>query len=82
MSDRLPPQYQRVLRGRYSSLAGGVLHTTVTDLIRGYEKNYGMVFPPLNTPLLLLRYLRELALPCKLFEWQYPRSSLANRHLS
>jgi RNA polymerase I-specific transcription initiation factor RRN7 len=68
MSDRLPPQYQRALRGRYSLLDGGELHTAVTDLVEGYGKNYNMVFPPLNTPLLLLRYLRELALPRKLIE--------------
>jgi RNA polymerase I-specific transcription initiation factor RRN7 len=63
MSDRLPAQYQKMLRGRYSSLRGGELHAAVADLIKGYQKNYDMVFPPLNTPLLLLRYLRELGLP-------------------
>lgn len=65
MRDRLKPQYQNALRGKYSSLTGGELHTAVTDLVMGYRKNYDMVFPPLNTPPILLRYLRELALPCK-----------------
>lgn len=73
MRDRLPPQYQKILRGRLSSLTGGELHTTVTDLVMGYRKNYDMMFPPLNTPLLLSRYLRELALPCESHQLKIPR---------
>jgi hypothetical protein len=65
MLERLPAQYQQALRGRYSALTGGELHVAVTDLILSYRKNYDMIFPPLNIPPLFLRYLRELALPCK-----------------
>jgi RNA polymerase I-specific transcription initiation factor RRN7 len=78
MRDRLPPQYQKMLRGGYNSLAGGELHAVVTDLVMGYQKNYDMVFPPLNTPLLLLRYLRELALPCESFRWKALRGLFAD----
>lgn len=63
MRERLPASYQSALQGRYSSLEGGELHRAVNDLIMSYRKNYEMAFPPLNTPPMFLRYLRELALP-------------------
>ncbi|OIW32142.1 hypothetical protein CONLIGDRAFT_571387 [Coniochaeta ligniaria NRRL 30616] len=82
MRDRLQPQYKNMIRGRYSSLTGGEFHTVVTDLVMGYQKNFDMVFPPLNTPLLLLRYLRELALPLEAYVYAEKLVSLLRLEFS
>jgi RNA polymerase I-specific transcription initiation factor RRN7 len=63
MTLRLPGSYHRALLVKHTSFQGGELHQAVLELILEYHLNYDMVFPPLNTPLLLLHYLRELALP-------------------
>lgn len=63
MLDRLPGPYHRALTVKFTSFQGGELHQAVLDLVLEYHLNYEMVFPELNTPLLLLDYLRELALP-------------------
>ncbi|KAB5572354.1 putative ribosomal protein [Coniochaeta sp. 2T2.1] len=67
MWQRLPAQHRGMLDGKISSLTGGKLHEAVASLVAGYAQNYKMVFPPLNAPLLLLRYLRELALPLEVY---------------
>lgn len=63
MTSRLPGSYNRALKVKHASFQGGELHQAVVELILEYHLNYDMVFPPLNMPLLLLHYLRELALP-------------------
>lgn len=63
MRDRLPAPYQRTLRARYAVFKGGELHRAVMNLAISYRKNYDITFPPLNTPTIVLQYLRELALP-------------------
>lgn len=63
MTDRLPGSYHRALIIKHASLQGGELHQAVLELILEYHVNYDVVFPPLNTPLQLFHYLRELALP-------------------
>lgn len=65
MTARLPGSYHRALKVKNTSFRGGELHQAVLELVLDYHLNYEMVFPPLNTPLLLLHYLRELALPRK-----------------
>lgn len=63
MIDRLPGSYHRALKVKNTSFRGGELHQAVLELIIEYHLNYDMMFPGLNTPLLLLQYMRELALP-------------------
>lgn len=63
MLDRLPGPYHRALTVRHPSFQGGELHQAVLELVLEFHLNYEMTFPELNTPLLLLDYLRELALP-------------------
>lgn len=63
MTSRLPGSYHRALVVKHASLQGGELHQAVLELVVEYHLNYDMVFPPLNTPLQLFHYLRELALP-------------------
>lgn len=65
MTVRLPGSYHRALKVKNTSFRGGELHQAILELVLDYHLNYEMVFPRLNTPLLLLHYLRELALPGK-----------------
>lgn len=65
MMGRLPGPYHRALKVTHTSFRGGELHQAVLELVLEYHLNYEMAFPPLNIPLLLLHYLRELALPGK-----------------
>lgn len=65
MTVRLPGSYHRALKVQNTSFHGGELHQAILELVLNYHLNYEIVFPPLNTPLLLLHYLRELALPRK-----------------
>ncbi|POS78561.1 60S ribosomal protein L40, partial [Diaporthe helianthi] len=67
MTARLPGAYHRALRVKNTSFRGGELHEAVLELVLDYHLNYEMEFPPLNTPLLLLQYLRELALPAEVY---------------
>lgn len=66
MTDRLPGSYQRALLVKKASLQGGELHQAVLELVLEYHLNYEMVFPPVNVPLLVFHYVRELALPGEL----------------
>lgn len=66
MTDRLPGSYRRALMVKHASFRGGELHQEILELVLEYHLNFGMAFPPLNTPLLIFHYLRELALPGKL----------------
>lgn len=67
MRARLPSRYQRVLSARVSPFSGGELHEVVRRLAESFNANYKLKFPPLNEPLLLLRYARELALPIEVY---------------
>ncbi|KAL8346841.1 hypothetical protein RB601_003485 [Gaeumannomyces tritici] len=67
VSSRLPSRYQRMLSARASPFSGGELHEAVIRLARSFNANYKLKFPPLNEPLLLMRYTRELALPIEVY---------------
>lgn len=40
------------------------LHTSVVRLVLIYSRELGVSFPSLNHPLILFKYIKELALPC------------------
>jgi RNA polymerase I-specific transcription initiation factor RRN7 len=67
MRDRLPPAYRGVL-----DPSAPITHTrfykTLADLQISYSKDHGIIWPALNVPLLLFRYLKELALPIELYD--------------
>ena len=67
MKMRLPGSYHRALMARNFRFRGGEVHEAIFELVRSYHLNYEMTFPPLNVPLLLLQYLRELALPAEVY---------------
>ncbi|EDU47988.1 hypothetical protein PtrSN002B_005994 [Pyrenophora tritici-repentis] len=66
MRKRLPSNYIAVLHPR--PLRYNRLYQTITDLQRSYSTDYGIVWPALNVPLLLHRYLKELALPLDIYD--------------
>lgn len=67
MRDRLPPSYHAILDPP-KLLRHRRFYTTLTNLEISYEKVHGILWPPLNTPLLLIRYIKELALPLELYD--------------
>lgn len=67
MRDRLPGTYHSVLNPP-SMLTHKQLYTSLSSLQRQFEKEHKILWPPLNVPLLLFRYLRELALPLEVYD--------------
>ena len=67
MRDRLPASYHDVL-GPSTLLKYKSLYTTINHLQISFEKDHGILWPGLNAPLLLFRYLKELALPLELYD--------------
>jgi RNA polymerase I-specific transcription initiation factor RRN7 len=67
MRDRLPPGYRATLDPS-APPTHARFYKTLTDLQTSYEADHGIMWPPLNVPLLLFRYLKELALPLELYD--------------
>jgi RNA polymerase I-specific transcription initiation factor RRN7 len=67
MRDRLPSFYHKALDPS-ALLTYSNFYIALVDLQIGYEKGHGIVWPVLNVPLLLFRYLKELALPLELYD--------------
>jgi RNA polymerase I-specific transcription initiation factor RRN7 len=67
MKDRLPSSYHAVLDPQ-TMMSYRRFYTTLTNLEISFEKEHGIQWPPLNTQLLLFRYLKELALPLELYD--------------
>ncbi|KAK8172630.1 RNA polymerase I-specific transcription initiation factor Rrn7, partial [Phyllosticta citrichinensis] len=66
MRDRLHPTHRNALEPN-SLLTPHVLQTAVMDLAITYARVYGMGLPPLNYPLVLFRYLKDLTLPLEVY---------------
>ncbi|KAL4929450.1 TFIIB-type zinc finger domain-containing protein [Aspergillus undulatus] len=66
MKDRLPQEYIALLETT-RLLKAEDLHTAVFDLLLYYQRQFKMQFPPLNTPILLYRLIRRLALPVDIY---------------
>ncbi|KAF2684016.1 hypothetical protein K458DRAFT_487550 [Lentithecium fluviatile CBS 122367] len=67
MRDRLPANYHAILDPN-SLLSLGRFCSTLMDVQVGFEREFGILWPPLNAPVLLFRYLQELALPLELYD--------------
>jgi RNA polymerase I-specific transcription initiation factor RRN7 len=67
MRDKLPAHYHAYLDPS-SPLRITRFYDVLLDLEIAYEKEYGVVWPSLNTPLLLWRYMKDLALPLEVYE--------------
>jgi RNA polymerase I-specific transcription initiation factor RRN7 len=66
MKDRLPAQYHASLDPN-ATLKISRLHTAIVNLQVSLSTEHGIVWPSLNVPLLLWRYLKDLALPLEVF---------------
>jgi hypothetical protein len=64
MRDRLPAHYFAALESR-SALKRGDLHKAVLELVISFRQRFDIVFPPLNSPLIFFKYVRNLCLPRK-----------------
>jgi RNA polymerase I-specific transcription initiation factor RRN7 len=67
MKDRLPSTYHAILDPQ-TMMNYQRFYTTLTNLEISFEKDHGMQWPPLNAPLLLFRYVKELALPLEVYD--------------
>jgi RNA polymerase I-specific transcription initiation factor RRN7 len=67
MKDRLPAQYHASLDPN-ATLRLSRLHTAIVDLQISFSTEHGIVWPSLNVPLLLWRYLKDLALPLEVYD--------------
>ena len=66
MSERLPAHYHAHLSPN-SLYQKKRFHSTLLSLGAALESQYGLKWPTLNLPLLLFRYIKELALPLELY---------------
>ncbi|KAF2736775.1 hypothetical protein EJ04DRAFT_432380 [Polyplosphaeria fusca] len=66
MKDRLPSGYHAVLDPN-SLLNIERFYSVLLDIASSLQKEHGIKWPPLNHPLLLARYIQELALPLELY---------------
>lgn len=64
--DRLPAEFHASLAPD-SLLNLEIFFLKLTNLEMAFEKEFGILWPPLNVPLLLFRYLKELALPLEIY---------------
>ena len=66
MRSRLPPKYQDLLEPR-ELLKPQSIHQGIVDTLKMYRVEFGMAIPPINTPLVLYRWIEGLALPLEVF---------------
>ncbi|KAK1755777.1 putative ribosomal protein [Echria macrotheca] len=64
---RLPAWARRLLLTRYAKFNGSELHEAVLDMIVNYKEHYNLVFPEINTPSVLLMWVRDLAVPLSVY---------------
>ncbi|KAL9114524.1 MAG: hypothetical protein Q9227_001605 [Pyrenula ochraceoflavens] len=64
MIEKMPGEHQEAL-DTMTLLGSDDLHATVARLMICYSKEFEMTYPALNMPLLLSKYIAQLALPSK-----------------
>ena len=66
MKERLPPRYQLLLDSQ-DLLPPERLHQNVLETLTVLNKDFGMAIPSLNVPLILYRWIKDLALPLEIY---------------
>nr|POF12658.1 rna polymerase i-specific transcription initiation factor rrn7 [Quercus suber] len=66
MRERLPGTYQELLEPS-TVIRPRKMQKTVQSLLHQFSSTFGMAFPPINHPLVLYRWTRELMLPIECF---------------
>jgi RNA polymerase I-specific transcription initiation factor RRN7 len=67
MRERLPAYYHVALDPN-SLLSLERFYATLIDLEVGFEREFGVLWPSLNAPLLVWRFIKELALPVEVYD--------------
>jgi RNA polymerase I-specific transcription initiation factor RRN7 len=67
MRERLPPKFLSLSLEPPTILQQKRLQRAILDLVDSYEHHHGMTFPAINHPLLLYRYMRQLAFPLEIY---------------
>jgi RNA polymerase I-specific transcription initiation factor RRN7 len=67
MRDRLLSSYHAMLAPQIM-MSYKRFYATLTSLKISFETDHGVLWPALNVPLLLYRYIKELALPLELYD--------------
>jgi RNA polymerase I-specific transcription initiation factor RRN7 len=67
MRDRLPAAYRAALDPQ-TMLGHKRFYDVLYNLYISFAKDHGIMWPPINAPALLFRYLKELALPLELYD--------------
>jgi RNA polymerase I-specific transcription initiation factor RRN7 len=60
----LPGPLQHALELR-SQLKGSSIYNSVLEMVEFYNLQFEMVFPALNSPLLIYKHMKDLGLPSK-----------------
>lgn len=63
--DRLPAEFHRALQPG-DHIKSGRLQDAIQDLVLAFKVNFDITFPPVNYVFTVIRYVRDLVLPCKL----------------
>lgn len=66
MRARLPGLYQEFLEPQ-ELIQAQTIQQNIMDVLMMLEVDFGMAAPPINTPLLLYRWIQDLALPLEIF---------------
>ena len=66
MRERLPGTYQELLEPQ-SMAQPTKLHQSVGEMIATFDAEFGMTMQPINSTLVLYRWVRELALPIEIY---------------
>ncbi|CAI6330662.1 unnamed protein product [Periconia digitata] len=66
MRDQLPGTYRDVLDPN-SLLSFKTLYSSLISIQAAFEDEYGIEWPPLNVPVILFRFMKELALPLEIY---------------
>lgn len=66
MRDRLPGYLQDQLEPQ-ELVAPESLHRNILAMLTAFNSDFGMVAPPLNHPLILYRWIKELSLPLEIY---------------
>ncbi|KAH7327903.1 ubiquitin family-domain-containing protein [Stachybotrys elegans] len=63
MRDRMPSTFTRALKHPSRTLVGENLYNAIVDMALSYNLNYELVFPPIDSVLMIAQMTRLLALP-------------------
>ncbi len=66
LKERLPPQYQHLLEPQ-ELIKPEMFHECILETLSFFSNDFGMAVPSINIPLVVYRWMRDLALPIEVF---------------